>query len=325
MQPHEPTTLVTVGQLCLVPKWFETKRIKNRRLRAIRSLKSEFGWSQLACRLPVSLGVPYHAVLEAKGGVVDRNIEAVHSWWVVVQGWTNRLVCVHWKACAHIPLRIVASSTGGIVEDPAGEEPICYLGDGRRSRVDIEAWTVIGVCQVEGVPPDVGPVGEAGAVVHRLQTFNHREVPAQEQQGQRSGEAPVRPLGLADGLEVRCLEANLCPECFRQVVGHGRLCESKRRSTWECSRLTESLATVDAPWAEVKVENDMCDILYCQTILDPDAPAFCYGWDDGLCRFAQERPGSAHMRPERDLPGCWSVRVYLPDAGSVDHKQVPVF
>ena len=62
MQPHEPTTLVTVGQLCLVPKWFETKKIKNRRLRAIRSLKSEFGWSQLACRLPVSLGVPYHAV-----------------------------------------------------------------------------------------------------------------------------------------------------------------------------------------------------------------------------------------------------------------------
>ena len=36
---------------------------------------------------------------------------------------------------------------------------------------------------------------------------------------------------------VRCLEANLCPECFRQVVGHGRL-------SCRCQGALTSVATV---------------------------------------------------------------------------------
>ena len=60
---------------------------------------------------------------------------------------------------------VVACSTRGSVEDAAGKEPICHLGNSRRSSENVEVWAVIGVGQTEKVLFNIGPIGEAGAVV----------------------------------------------------------------------------------------------------------------------------------------------------------------
>ena len=75
MQPLEPTTVVAAGQLCLVTAYLAPTR-------AMGSLKK-----LLRCVVALALvgfRVPQDAVLEAKAGVVDRGLAAMHSWRVVV-------------------------------------------------------------------------------------------------------------------------------------------------------------------------------------------------------------------------------------------------